>query len=213
MASSPGFAVLVALAVTLLVPTFVSAQVPERPALGGFVSGSVGDGGPTGAVGISGVVPVTPALSVEVDASYLPRLDFGEIPLCPPDVFCILTGSNTLRAGSYSVHGRSRSVAVSVVSRLPFSLGVMVPYVAAGGGVANVRRELRDTQLPFSVSRTSTDPMITIGGGVDVPMTRRIMFGVEGRYERAFGDDQFGRDDVAQDLTLTRVTLVVRYRF
>jgi hypothetical protein len=39
------------------------------------------------------------------------------------------------------------------------------------------------------------------------------MFGVDARFERAFGDDQFFRDDVAQDLTLTRVTLVVRYRF
>jgi hypothetical protein len=213
MGSSPGFVRLVALAVALLVPTFVSAQAPERAALGGFVSGSLGDGGPTGAVGISGIVPLTPALSVEVDASYLPGLDFGEIPLCPPEVLCILAGGNTLRAGTYSVHGRSRSLALSVVSRLPVRLGVMEPYVAAGGGIANVRRELRDTQLPFSVSRTSTDPMITIGGGVDVPMTRRITFGVDARYERAFGDDQFDRDDVAEDLTLTRVTLVVRYRF
>jgi Outer membrane protein beta-barrel domain len=213
MGSSPGFIRLAALLVAVLVPASVSGQVSGRTALGGFVGGSLGDGGATGAVGVSGVVPVSAALSVEVDASYLPRLDFGEIPVCPPDVFCILTGVSTVRGGSYSVHGRSRSVAVSLVSRLPVSLGTMQPYVAAGGGVANVRRELRDTQLPLSFSRTSTDPLITIGGGVDVPMTRRIMFGVDARYERAFGDDQFGRDDVAADLSLTRITLVVRYRF
>jgi opacity protein-like surface antigen len=202
---------LVVLLALVLVPAFAAAQIPQRSALGGFVSGSLGDGGPATAVGLSGTVPLTQALSIDVDASYLPRLDFGEIPLCPPEVLCIL--ADTVRGGSYDVRGRSRSLTLSLVSRLPIRTGALQPYVTAGGGLANIQRELRDTQLPVSVSRSSTDPMVSVGGGVDIPVARRIVFGVEARYERAFGEEQFGRDDVAEDLSLTRVTFVVRYRF
>ena len=203
----------------VLVPSLSEGQArsPLTRDLGGFVSGSFGDGGPTPAVGINATIRVTEVLRFEVDGSYRPDLDFGQIPLCAPNLMCALmtTGGPTglFRAGSYNVHARARSATVSLVTDLPIRFGSMQPYIAAGGGLANVRRELRDTEFPSAITRTSTDPMVTIGGGIDVPLTGRIVIGLDARFERVFSEQQFDRPDMPEDLNLTRVGVVIRYRF
>jgi hypothetical protein len=214
MCSSEGFVRLLAVLVcAILVPMPVAAQVRAGSGVGGFVSGSLGDGGPTAAVGISGAVRLTQRFSIDVDASYVPELDLGEIPVCPPEALCILASGAQIRGGSYAMEGRARSVYLSLVADLPWQLGGMRPYVSAGGGMANVRRELRDTLFPYSLTRSSTDPMLTIGGGVNLPAVGRIILAIDARYVRIAGDDQFDRSDVPSDLNLTQIGVVVRYRF
>jgi opacity protein-like surface antigen len=208
--------ILCAAGILAAVPSITAAQAPFPRGLGGFVSGSLGDGGPAPAVGVTATIRVTQTLRFEVNGSYRPDLDFGQIPLCPPDAACILASETSLglfRAGAYNVHARARSATVSLVTDLPIRFGAVQPYVAAGGGLANVRRELRDTELPNALTRTSTDPMLTVGGGVDVPLTDRIVLGLDARFERVFSEQQFDRPDMPKDLNLTRVGVVVRYRF
>jgi hypothetical protein len=202
-----------------LVPALSEAQTqpPRSRGLGGFVSGSFGDGGPAPAVGVNATIRITQVLRFEIDGAYRPDLDFGQIPLCEPDRMCALMTPHTtislFRAGAYNVHARARSATVSLVTDLPIRFGAMQPYIAAGGGLANVRRELRDTEFPFAITRTSTDPMLTVGGGIDLPLTGHIVLGVDARFERVFSDQQFDRPDMPEDLNLTRVGVVIRYRF
>lgn len=199
---------------TFLAGSAASAQTAKGPDLGAFVNGTFGDGGPGASLGVTAGYRFTSLLSAELKASYLPRLDFGEIPLCPPGLFCIAANAPaTFRAGSYAVRGRSRSLTLAVISELPVRFGPVRPYVAAGGGLANVRRELRDTEVPSALARTSTDPMMTLGGGVEVPLRRSLMLGIDVRHERTFGEDQFDRADVETDVALTTVGMSVRYRF
>jgi opacity protein-like surface antigen len=169
------------------------------------------------ALGVSAGYRFSPRMTAEIDASYVPRLELGEIPVCPIEMLCALastaTGPGLFRAGSYVLTGRAKSVSLVLVSQLPIRLGAMRPYVAGGGGFANVRRELRDSVVPFSLRRSSTDPMVTLGGGVDVPVGHKLIVGVDVRYERIFADQQFFRPDIDHDLNLTRVGSSIRYRF
>jgi opacity protein-like surface antigen len=206
--------ILCAVGLLAAIPPDAGAQTPFPRDLGGFVSGSFGDGGPAPGLGVTATIRVTRTLRFEVDGSYRPDLDFGQIPLCPPGLACILASETSLfRTGAYNVHARSRSATISLVSDLPIRFGALQPYVAAGGGFANVRRELRDTEIPGVIARTSTDPMLTVGGGVDVPLTDRFALGLDARFERVLGEPQFDRPDMPEDFNLARVGLVIRYRF
>lgn len=59
---------------------------------------------------------------------------------------------------------------------------------------------------------TSNDPLVTVGGGVDFPLRKRLAIGVDARYERAFGDQPFARSDIPKDAGWTRVGISVSYR-
>ena len=94
----------------LIAPSLAAAQPSERgPRLGGIVSGSFGDGGPAPAIGVAGGYRFTSRLGFEVDASYMPGLDFGDFPSCPAGYICIATTVPALAVlgGSFSLHGRA----------------------------------------------------------------------------------------------------------
>jgi len=201
---------LVGAILTALSPSPVAAQSETGPRIGGFVSGAFGDGGPAPAIGISAGYAVTPSVEIEVNAAYVPGLDFGNVPVCPPGLFCVAA---TIRGGTYSVAGRARSASAAVVIDLPVRLAAMRPYFAGGVGLANLRRELRDTEFPFTLTRTSTDPLITVGGGLEMPLGRRLILSVDVRYEYIAADTQFDRADIDRGVNLTRIGSGLRYRF
>ena len=204
--SLPAFALLIT---CLCAPSGVAAQTSDGgPRVGGILGGSFGNGGAAPATGLSGGYRFTSAIGLDLEASYETKLDLGDFPNCPPDVFCA-----AVRGGTFSLHGRIASLSGNVVAELPVHAPWARPYVVAGAGVAHVRREQRDNLLPVRSTATSTDPVLTLGGGVEFPVVGRVALGIDVRYQRIFGDRVFGRTDIAPDITLTRVGGSVAYRF
>ena len=199
----------------LIVPSLAAGQPAEHgPRLGGVVSGSFGDGGPSPTVGISAGYRFTPRLAFEVDTSYMPGLDFGDIPACPPGGVCALGGPLVqVVGGTLSLSGRAASLSVNVVSELPLRTQWIRPYLVGGAGVAQVRRELQHNSLPIRSTTTSTGPMVTMGGGVDFLVWRGIAVGVDLRYQHVFEEDQLRTGDIESNLSLTRVGSSISYRF
>ena len=148
---------------------------------------------------------LTPRISLQAEIGYA-LLDFGEFPACPPDLICaaIVGGTNTLTGDVVQVHGH-----------LVFNLapsGRARPYVFGGGGYSSVRRELRHQTFNTLTIETTAGPGISFGAGVDFPIGGRWALGAEGRYDRAFGDRRFGRDDIPSDSSWTRIAAVISYR-
>jgi opacity protein-like surface antigen len=214
----PAFAIAM---VCLLTPSLLEGQPVDRgPHLGGVVSRSFGDGGPATSVAVSAGYRFTPRLGVELEVSHLQSLDFGDFPACPPEVLCILAApfGLSVRGGVLSLSGRATSFTVNLISELPIGARWIRPYGAAGGGLANVRRELFDDFIARTTSTTSTEPVMTIGGGADFPVWRGLAVGVDLRYQRVFEEEmRFDywsyRSDFPHHLNLTRLGTSVRYRF
>lgn len=183
-----------------------SAEPPRRITAG--IGGSLGDGGPAPAVTVSGRYRVGPSLAVEADVSHVRNLEFGEYPSCPPDKICLAVVSVP-----FSLTGRATSVTTSVVWDLPVRVGALRPYLTAGGGMVHLRRS-RQFRLFFDPSQsTAVDPLVSFGAGVDVPVGRRLAFGVDVRFQRVFGDPPFERADLPHYLNLTRLGSSLSYRF
>jgi opacity protein-like surface antigen len=195
----------------LVIGSPAAAQTPESGLrLGGIVSASFGEGQPAPGLGVSAGYRITPRLGVEVEAAYVPDLDLGTVPLCPPGAYCAL---GTFRAGSYAVHARALSLTVNLRANLPFRTQAIQPYVSGGAGVGHIRRDLRDTGLPFHLAVKSTGPLVTGGGGVDVALSNRVVLGIDLRYQRILEEDQLQRSDIGHNLNIARLGSSVNYRF
>jgi hypothetical protein len=197
-------------ALTILVglfcaPSNVAAQAPNGLTLGGVVSGSLVDGGAAPALSVTLGYGFTPRLALEVDASFMPTHDFGDFPNCPPNAVCVRGGSHSLRRQTGWVSG-------SLVTRLPGGTPRLRPYLTAGGGVAHVRREVRDNDLPIQSSAETNGPMLTAGGGVEFGAGPRLSAAFDVRYQRIFENDA-RRLFVEPDPDLVRIGCSVRYRF
>lgn len=194
---------LAVLASLLCAPSLAGAQTSDRDlSLGGTVSGSIAEGGAAPAISLSVGYEFTPRVALEVDASYMTTLDVGDFPNCPPPRVCV-------RGGTYSLHARTGSVSASLISRLPVGTSRVRPYLAAGVGVAKVRRQLQDNDLPIRATFNTTGPMLTAGGGVELLGGPRIAVGLDVRYQRIFENDPF----IDPDLDLVRIGCSVSYRF
>lgn len=194
------------LAALACIPSPAGAQPPDRGlSLGGGVSGSIVDGGAAPAISLTVGYGFTPHLAMEVDASYMPKLDVGDFPNCPPPRVCV-------RGGTYSLHRQTGSISANVIARLPVGTSRIRPYLAAGGGVAQVRRQVLDNQVPIRSTFNSTGPMLTAGGGVEFLSGPRLAVGLDARYQRIFEDDT-RQLFTEPDLDLVRIGCSVRYRF
>jgi opacity protein-like surface antigen len=198
------FAVLIG---CVLAPTAATGQTSDRGfRLGGIVSGTVGDGGASPAIELTTSYRPTPRVGLELDTSYVPKLDLGDFPNCPAGRVCV-------RGGTFSLHARAVSLSANVVSELPVRLPWMKPYVTAGGGVAHVRRDQRDNFFPIRSTTTSTNPTVMFGGGVDFMAGRKLGLGVDIRYQRVFTELLIDSPDIEPNLILTRLGASLSYRF
>ena len=147
--------------------------------------------------------------------SYMRGLDFGEFPGCVSVMLCTpqILPALPFAAGNLSVHGRAALLSVNAVSEVPVRARWLRPYLVGGVGIAEVRREQRFENLPLRLTGTSTGPLLTIGGGVEFLLWRKVGVGVDLRYQRVFEEMQFGRSDMDEDLSLTRLGSSVSYRF
>lgn len=189
-----------------------NAQPIDHPRrLGAIVSGTFGDGGPTPAVSVTGGYRLRPWLAIEADVSHTPSLDFGEYSSCPPDAICL-----AVIGVPFKLQGRATSVALNAVVDVPVRSRWIRPYVAAGAGLAHLRRELH-YQLYFPDQKiSSNDALLSFGGGADFPVGHRVSLGVDLRYQRIFGTTESGvldRRDIARNLDMTRLGSSVSYRF
>jgi len=194
-------------AIGLVFATAAEAQ-PSRTGfrLGGGVSATTGEGSVAPAVGLAASYRFGPRFGLELDASYLPKIDLGEFPNCPPPLVCIL-------GGNYSLDARAVSLTGNVVAALPSGVSWMQPYVVAGIGVAHVRRQHQD--VFFAARRwqiTTTKPTVTFGGGVEFPAGRRLGLGLDIRYQPIF-EDRPALPVVEPTLNLTRIGATLSYRF
>jgi opacity protein-like surface antigen len=200
------------LLVYVLVPLAAFAQARESDGrIAAFFSGAVGDGGPAPAVGVTAGYRVLRSMRVELDATYVPRLDFGRFFTCPPDKICAAVASFpfTLRGDAVAAGG-------NVVGELPWRTRRIRPYVVAGAGIAHVRRTERQQQFNSPVRVTtfnSTGPLLTAGGGVDILLGNRLALGADARYQRMFETDHFQRIDIRPNLDLVRIGSSLSYRF
>jgi hypothetical protein len=199
----------------LVVTTIVWLAAPAQaqtfrsgPRVGAGVGGSFGDGGAAPAVALAGGYRFTPRIGLEVDASYSTKLDFGDVPACPPGLFCAAVVGGTL-----SMHGRALSVSGNFVSELPVHATWARIYLVGGGGFARVRFDQRHTFFGFSQTYISSGPMLTAGGGVDFPLGQRLVLGVDLRQQWLFPENEFGRSDLDSQVRLTRVGTALSVRF
>jgi len=204
--SLPALAVLVN---CLCGPSVAAGQTSDRgPRVGALLSGSFGNGGTAPAAGVSAGYRFTSALGLELEGLYQTKLDFGDFPNCPADAVCAAA-----LGGTFSLHGRVASFAGNVIAAVPVHASWVRPYVVAGGGVARVTRETRESVRTFRFTRSSTDPLITVGGGLDFPVGTRVALGIDLRYQRIFAERFFDRSDMRPNLNLTRLGGSLSYRF
>jgi len=102
--------------------------------------------------------------------------------------------------------GRAVVVSSNIRLQIPTTTSRLVPYVIAGGGVGTVREDISyeltiplDILLPGlpalppiaraqSLSTSSTNLALTLGGGIDIYTTERLAIDVDLRYLALLGD-------------------------
>ena len=174
--------------------------------VGGGISGAVVAGAAAPVVGLNVSRRMTSQLGVELDASYAPALDLGDFPNCPAGQVCV-------RGGTFSLNARTVAISAGLVARIPTGPSWARPYVVAGGGFAHVRQIRRDNFFPLRSSSASVAPAVSLGGGVDFRLARRLGVAVETRYQRLFETLLPDRPDRKSSLNLTRIGTTVSYRF
>lgn len=175
--------------------------------IAGLVSGSIGNGRSAATIGVSASYRFAPRLAVEGDFSYFSDLTLVEFSNpCPTAGACIQS--------TQSWHARVASGTVNVVTELPSGVSWLRPYIAAGGGAARVRRDVRGA-ISCQICgprqpRYDTRPVLSLGGGVDFPMGHGLALGFDVRYQRVYEDATLFRPNLRD---LTRVGSLVSYRF
>ena len=196
----------------LIVPSMASGQTPDRgPRLGGVVSGAFGNGGPAPTVSVVGAgYRFTPRFGVEVDASYMGGLDFGEFPVCAPDVLCAAQTlpALTVIGGTLSLSGRAALAlgerGLGGAGACPVAPALYRRRRRRRGGPGRERRlRLRAGALHGDVHGPAADGM---GGGVDFLLWRKVSpSGSISGIGEFFEEKQFFRPDMDQNLTVGRL--------
>ena len=122
-----------------------------------------------------------------------------------------LKQSGDARTVGYSVKEPATFGVVGIRYLIPTSgsgrspLGKAHPYVMGGVGIAKVEKRVAFTiggtdvtgtlqqygvQLGTDLSGSVTKPMLTLGGGVTLPIWRQLVLDFQYRYGRIFADDQ-----------------------
>ena len=192
-------------------PPPASAQVTRDARVAASLGGTFGDGGPALAVSASAAYPAVGRARLEVEGSFVRRLDFGNYYSCPPDAVCAAVVSFP-----FTLTGDAASLGGNIVAELPWSTQRIRPYVVGGAGIAHVRRERRERWYDgrtFFSTLSSTGPLITAGGGIEFLLGRRVTLAADARYQRMYEKDHFHRIDIRPNLDLVRIGSSVGYRF
>ena len=180
----------------LISPSLAAGQDSGLLRVAGLISGSVGAGHSATTIGLSGRYEVLPRLSMEGDLSHFSNLTLFGFPT---------------DTGIVSVRARVTTATANLVFELPSGVRWLRPYASAGGGAARVRRAAYDLEFCGACApTTSTKPVVSLGGGMDVLVWRQRAVGMDVRYQRVFEDERLYRPNLRN---LTRVGSFVSYRF
>ena len=202
----------------LLGATAGLAQAQEIPETGGrffgLVGGVVGDGDATALISGGAGLRLTRHLGLDLELLYAPDLAL------PTDVDVII---QTLGAAFAPVERVDRSRLISFLTKMtvefPVANGRVWPYLTGGGGIGSLRQTVTFRNLPLPLAEalgvqifpppifdvTSTDLVLTIGGGVDVRIWKGLTIGIDVRYLRLLDD--------AEGFDFAFITSRVSYRF
>ena len=167
------------------------------------------------------------AIGLEVEVTSVPTLKPDVAGLGQPTI--LLSTESTFVATATSVPtsllsatgGRATVFTTNVRVEMPTTTARVIPYVAGGGGVANVKerftftvptpRVLAGAPIPMipiippqPVERSSTNLALTLGGGVSVLVVDHVSVDVDLRYLRLIG---------VRDLNVGRFGVGASYRF
>lgn len=180
---------------SLLTAGIASAQSTGTTRLSGLVSGSVSGAHAAPTVGLAASHELSRWLGVEGDFSHFTGLTLVE-PVCEPADRC------------HGSHARASTITGNAILRLPGG-AKMLPYLAVGGGIAFVRRDVqRVTGSPFV--RNDQRPVVSAGGGVEFLVTSKVGVGLDLRYQRIVEDPRTFRPNLRNT---KRVGTTVSYRF
>ena len=114
-----------------------------------------------------------------------------------------VVGYSVKEPATFGVVGLKYLIPISGSGRSP--IGKAQPYVMAGGGIAKVQKDVVFTiagtdvtanlqqygvLLGTDLSGSVTKAMLTLGGGVTLPVWRQLMLDFQYRYGRIFTDDE-----------------------
>jgi opacity protein-like surface antigen len=182
---------------TLAAAGAAPAQTPGHTRVSGLVSGSLSGGNAAPTVGLAASYQFSRWLGAEGDFSHFADLTLVE-SLCGPSDQC-----------NSSLHARASTVTGNAIVRLP-GWAKTIPYLAAGGGVAFVRRNVegRPDFPPFV--RHDKRPVVSVGGGLEFLVTPRVGVGLDLRFQRIIEDPRLFRPNLRNT---TRVGTTIGYRF
>jgi hypothetical protein len=183
-----------------------SAQEDHGARISGSFSGVLGEG--DASIGFGGAVGYrfSPRVGIDFEAIGLPDFKINESER----------------------GGRGVAFLSQFVTEFPSPAHWLTPYVLGGGGVANVTRQSvfpliagddirrmlgRDRRFPVEpdfplggpTGRAETSLALTVGGGIDFNIWRKLAVGPNISYMKLFGN--------FQDLDLTRIGARAAYRF
>ena len=167
------------------------------------------------------------AIGLEVEVTSVPTLKPDVGGLGQPTI--LLSTESTFAGAATSLPtpflsatgGRVTVFTTNVRVEMPTTAARVIPYVAGGGGVANVKERFAfavptprvpagvpvptiSIIPPQPVERSSTDLALTLGGGVSVLVGDHVSVDVDLRYLRLIG---------ARDLNVGRFGVGASYRF
>ena len=175
------------------VPVCAQSGGDPRGRASGTVGGSFGDGGVTPSFGAALSYWPIRHVGIEFELAYSRNLEFV-FDLCPPPLVCVL-------GGQFPVKGRSLSLIPHlVIESRPW--GKVRPYVLAGVGIAHLRQRYtvvgpgvgsghvaETLVVPVEFTRSKRAFALSVGGGVDVRISRRMGLGVDVRSRHLFDEE------------------------
>jgi Outer membrane protein beta-barrel domain len=189
---------------SLIAPAELAGQSdPGAIQVRGLISGSLAAGHAAPTVGVSGSYRLAPRLAVEGDVSHFSDLTLAEFMGAPSSALT-------------SFHARLTSAMANAVIGLPDPVRWLRPYLSAGGGVARIRREVRGADVAVGLAprlvepKVDIEPVVSVGGGVDFLLSRKVAVGIDLRYQRVFEDERLFRPNLRN---LKRIGSSVSYRF
>jgi opacity protein-like surface antigen len=216
----------------LLTSTAASAQ-EGGARVSGFFGGAFGEGGAAIATGGSVGYRFTPRLGFDFEVLTMPDTHFDRDELNRlRQILNAFPGGLVIPGTYFDTSGRTVAFLTNFVTEFPTASEWLIPYLAGGGGVASVSRNLPVFPLAAvpvvrpglptiggglppifgdiaqqigSLRRAETDLALTVGGGVDFQVLHGLAVGVDLRYLHLFG--------ISQDLNLARLSGRVTYRF
>ena len=171
---------------------FAQSSTEPRGRASGTAGVSLGDGGLTPSFGAALSYWPIRHVGIEFELAYSRNLEFT-IDLCPAPLVCIL-------GGRLPAKGRSLSLIPHLVVE-PRPWGRVRPYALAGVGLAHLRqrytlgagatdRQRVDTLVvPVELTRSKKALALSVGGGLDVRISRRLGLGIDVRSRHLFDED------------------------